>query len=287
MTELEARVERLYEALGDRDPEAREVAEAELRGLGYEVVTPMMRLAAGGRVDSVIQKLAFAITVLATCLALTVVSSLLRWGMDFGAPILFGIPLASLAFLPISGRLKDERIRRNRQTEIAERIILSLNDPRAIGPLIGQLKPPPFASSQSVLRTLGRLLPVTDRTLLGSFSEIQRTLLFGLLRMDNAVAHRDLLISILRIAETDDSLEAIAGVRQLADSPATLTAEVAVREAARESIKRMKALATGESRVLLRPSESPGSPSEALLRPAANTVDTETDHLLRPIHTDG
>ncbi len=166
----------------------------------------------------------------------------------------------------------------------AAQVLADFDDVRVIGALAESLTMEDPYTVKVAKAGLKRLLPRVKVTDAGYFRTDQLSALYAALTsMDD-----QLVVAILRALEQIGDERALPLVEKLAERPVSTRAGQRIREAATECLPALLNR-TGQERVgqtLLRATEAPDQPAEALLRPAAHVAGRGEDSLLRSVAED-
>jgi hypothetical protein len=158
-----------------------------------------------------------------------------------------------------------------------------IDDIREIGKVVDALALPDPSIIVSLRPTLIRLLSKIKASDTALLDLDQRTLLYGILKMEQARTHADLQVAILRALEQIGDAGALPAVQALASAKAQTARQRRVQEEAQNCLSALMENAgqADQSWRLLRPSQAPSEAAEMLVRPAASTS-TLPELLLRP-----
>lgn len=279
-------IEEALDILADGSAEKRERAMDALRLHPSISIPALLRIA--GESDSPAAIPAEAVIgPFAVCVGVAAILAMVI-GLDVGVGLIIGIPSLLVARWceQVAPEWEATRFdaggRKKARRQSARQVLDAWEDASAIEPICDSLAPTatryfvPELQESLLVRLLPRLTE-SDRSLLLSRS---RASLYGILQIENARQHGDLLIEILGAIERTGDTRAIPYVRALASAAVTTRKGQRVRSAAETCLPALKQrqLAEREGSILVRAADSPQA-ADRLLRPSGTSEDT----LLQPV----
>ncbi len=257
------------EELGSPDKSAVSDAEERLLSLGpksIERLLEQLRVENKARSKRYIKRMVFySVLIGAANIALTEAVS--------------GFPVQGYLWFMIGGSLAASNLTTPTHRAIL-RTLGSIQDKRAVGPLLDAIEPRDKTSKLLVEEALLRVLPLITDADGYLVNAQQHARLLGLLAHEN----RELAIAALGALQLVGDQSAVYHIRRCADGHVKLFNKDPYRRQAAVALiaigERLER--TRETAQLLRPAERPEDEESVLLRPAVGPGDTDASTLLRP-----